>query len=66
MTNNQYMQLLGLQALARMHNKAMEEISNAVQELTGEKDAFGYSNDFVYNDESVAWLLNGLKIKVEK
>lgn len=62
----QYQQLLGLAVLAEKHDQAMDDIHEAVRDITGEADTIGNSSDFVYSDRDVDRLLTNLEITVEE
>lgn len=64
-TRTQYHKLLGLMVLAERHDKALQEILEAVKELVGDDEDCGHSMDAVYSDQNVDDLMSRLKITVK-
>lgn len=73
-TKAEYLQIVGLLALAKTHNKALQEIDNAVAGILGAEDEggggrpyYGHVSDEVYDDEASATaLLKRCKIAAPK
>lgn len=63
-SKNQYLQLIGLSILAKTHNKFLEELAAAANEITGEKDETGITFDMIYNNTSPKDVLKSLDISV--
>ena len=47
-TNDQYLQLLGLLTLAAGHNAALEDISIAASKITGDEPSCGFTDEAVF------------------
>lgn len=67
-SEEEYVKLVGLLAIAAEHNRALETINRAVAEITGEaEDGYGYfgcSTDAVSGDHDSRSLLRALEIEV--
>lgn len=65
-TRAEYLQLVGLMALAERHNEKLKDIAVCALDLTGESDDMGHTYDAVYSGEYDAdGLLQRLGITVE-
>jgi hypothetical protein len=70
-TRPEYLQLIGLLALAQRHNAMLNEIAEAIRAITDERDRdgapnySGHSFDAVWSDYSADDLLRKLDISVE-
>ena len=65
-TQHQYLQLVGLLALAKQHNRDLERIKCAAMEITGDDDEWGLTSDAVYGMHTIDELLKFLEIAVEE
>lgn len=65
-SKEQYLQLIGLLAVAEKHNGMLESILEAVREITGEEDKFGHSADMIYGSTTLDNALEYLDITVLK
>lgn len=65
-TQAEYLQLVGLKALADDSTDRLKWIRAAVHELLQATPDNGYIDDFIYSDETVEWLLNGIGIDKEQ
>lgn len=63
-TANERLQLIGLLALAKMHNDKLRDIEAASIELTGDAE-MGHTYDGIYSDYSADEILSRLNITVE-
>lgn len=68
-TQEHYLQLVGLLALADYHNRALKDITQAALEITDERDdgeiaMWGHTADAVYGESDVKELLRRLDITV--
>lgn len=67
-TRNEYLQLVGLIALAQRHNQALRELDEAARAITHE-ERDGHTSDTIYDSFSLGVdvddLLRRLKIAVE-
>ena len=64
-THEQYLQLVGLFALARKENEMLERIERAARLITGEAGDGGFTGDFLYGDKDPDELLMRLDIVVD-
>jgi hypothetical protein len=70
-TADQRLQLIGLLALAREHNKMLKDIERAAYSITDERDregrpeTCGHTSDAIFCDYAVDDLLSRLEIAVE-
>jgi len=69
-TRSQYLQLLGLKTLADKHRAAMNDILNAMLDITderdreGKRDDMGHTCDVVWSDEDLDKKLGYMGIEV--
>ena len=63
-TETEHLQLIGLLVLAKQCDERMKDIEKAVNAITGEPDAGGYSSDAVYGNYTADELLEKLDITV--
>jgi len=64
-TKKEYLQIVGLLALAEKHMNATEDIEEALREIVGEKEKYGHCGDAVIDKElrNANSLLKKLNIK---
>lgn len=65
-TNNQYLQIVGLLTLSRENLKVVENITKILKVITGEKEDWGHCSDAIYEDYTADELLKKLGIEVKK
>lgn len=71
-TQGEYLQLVGLDALARHHSKRLDDIRNAMHDLIGttkdDDNADGWVSDLLYASDqtSVKMFLEGLRVQIEE
>jgi len=65
-TANERLQLIGLLVLAKRYAKHVDEIQQAIQEITGEVEDNGHSQDAIYSEYGVDGLLDRLDLKVKE
>lgn len=61
-TANERLQLVGLFALAKRHNRLLKELQHAAEEI----DSLGHTGDAIYCDTDVDELLRRLSIRIEE
>jgi hypothetical protein len=61
----QYLQLVGVLALAEMYHAKLRDLHDAARAITEEQDNCGHTNDAVYSDFDADALLRKLKITVK-
>ena len=65
-TKNEYLQLVGLQALANSYLKKIDDLESLAYELTGELDSFGFTTDMICNDRGIDEVLEQLDITIKE
>ena len=66
-TKQQYLQLLGLQALGTKHASLMQECETEMASIIGSRDnGMDGASETLYADRSIDWYLEANNVKVEE
>ena len=64
-TQNEYLQIVGLMTLARNHQKIVDDCNDAMSEIVGDDEKYSLLTDAMYDSTDVDTALKNMNITVE-